>query len=321
MTGPQITHAEIARFASDRINLPRETAQKHRDQVNRLRESLAKKISEDPNYGLVKSLHAGSVAKGTALDKVNDLDLAVYVKTADAPTNDRDLVHWLAERLFDATTNMDRSQFVENPHCVTVTYKSSELKVDVVPVLYAGDGDYGDLVNKDTGEKMRTNIKLHLDFIAKRCKLYGPEFLELIRITKWWKRQVFDRYGEDFKFKSFMIELIWAHLVDSGKSLSDYPHALEAFFGWIIKGGLEEQLFFSDYETRAVPAKSSKPIEILDPVNYDNNVAVHYTTPMRDLIVAQAQNAFDALTEARLAPTKGQEIDNWQVILGPMFRG
>ncbi|MCZ7538030.1 MAG: nucleotidyltransferase domain-containing protein, partial [Acidimicrobiia bacterium] len=62
-------------------------AQEHRDQVNRLRTSLEKKIAEDPDYALVKMLHAGSVAKGTALKTVNDLDVAVYVKQAAAPVN------------------------------------------------------------------------------------------------------------------------------------------------------------------------------------------------------------------------------------------
>lgn len=67
------------------INLAPGTAAKHRAQVKALQERLEKKIDAHPTYGLVKMLHAGSVAKGTALQGVNDLDTAVYVKTADAP--------------------------------------------------------------------------------------------------------------------------------------------------------------------------------------------------------------------------------------------
>ncbi len=34
----EINHADIVRFAADRVNLPADKAQQHRDQVNRLRD-------------------------------------------------------------------------------------------------------------------------------------------------------------------------------------------------------------------------------------------------------------------------------------------
>ena len=83
-----IDHAAVANFTADRVNLPHEQAKKHRTQVNGLRDRLKAKIDADPDYGVVKSLHAGSVVKRTALKNVTDLDLAVYVKASDAPTSD-----------------------------------------------------------------------------------------------------------------------------------------------------------------------------------------------------------------------------------------
>lgn len=54
-------------------------------------------------------LHAASVAKGTALSGVNDLATAVYVKAGEAPTtSDAQLVPWLANRLYEANTNIGR---------------------------------------------------------------------------------------------------------------------------------------------------------------------------------------------------------------------
>jgi hypothetical protein len=143
---------------------------------------------------------------------VHDLDAAVYVKVAEAPTgSDSKLVPWLADRLFEANTNMSREQFVENLHCVTVSFRGSGLDVDVVPVLYEGDpDDRGYLVRKQTGDRLLTSITLHLRFLRERKATYGANFAELIRLTKWWKRMVNDR-DEDFRFKSFMIELLWSH--------------------------------------------------------------------------------------------------------------
>ena len=318
-----IEHSAVADFARDRINLSPEAAAKHRAQVKALRDRLEKKIDADPNYGLVKMLHAGSVAKGTALQGVNDLDTAVYVKTAAAPTSsDALLVPWLADRLYEANTNMNRDQFIAEQHCVRVNFKGSGLDVDVVPVLYEGDpDDRGYLVRKYTGDRVLTSVPLHLKFVRDRKIAYGPAFAELIRITKWWKRVV-ARNDEDFKFKSFMIELLWTRLADDGQNLADYPTALERFFREIVKFGFAEQIAFTDFcKASEIPHRSSAAIEVLDPVNPANNVASRYTTADRDRIVTAAHDALNALGEARFAPTKGRAVECWQTILGPTFKG
>jgi len=320
---PHVTHDDLASFASEKVNLPSAKAAEHRKQVNGLRDRLKVKIDADPTYGLVKSLHAGSVAKRTALRSVNDLDLAVYVKKAAAPTDDdAKLVPWLAERLYEATTNMDRSQFIEQPHCVTVNYRGSGLNVDVVPVLYEGEAnDVGSLVNKDTGDRLLTSIPQHLSFIRTRRVSHGSALLELVRLTKWWKRQMVGRVGDDFKFKSFMIELLWAHLADNGKvTVTDYTTALEQFLGWIVRTELEDLVWFSDFHTGPAPQRGTAPIEILDPVNSANNVAGRYNDSDRRRLVDAAQDAFDALSEARYATTKGRAVDCWQEVLGPTFK-
>lgn len=318
-----VGHGEVKAFAEDRVNLTPESAAKHRAQVKGLRERLERKIDGDPEYGVVKMLHAGSVAKGTALRNVHDLDAVVYVKAGTAPTgSDGQLVPWLAERLFEANTNMTRDQFVENPHCVTVNFKGSGLDVDVVPVLYEGEADdRGYLVRKHTGDRVLTSITLHLRFIQDRKATYGPNFAQLIRLTKWWKRMVTNR-DEDFRFKSFMIELLWADLADRGFFLGDYPTALERFFANIVKTELEEQISFTDFYTaKQIPARSSAAVEVLDPVNTANNVAVLYGAADRARIVAAAHQALDAINEARFAPTKAREVECWQIIFGPTFKG
>ncbi len=217
---------------------------------------------------------------------------------------------------------MSRDQFVEEEHCVRVNFKGSGLDVDVVPVLYEGAvDDRGYLVRKHTGDRVLTSVTLHLRFIRDRKATYGREFAELIRITKWWKR-VIARHDEDFKFKSFMIELLWARLADDGLDLSDYPTALERFFRDIVKGELEGQVAFTDFcGKNEIPTRSSAAIEVLDPVNPANNVASRYTSTDRDRIVRAAHEALNALNEARFAPTKGRAVECWQTILGPTFKG
>ncbi len=319
-----VEHEHVSAFAGERVNLSRDLAQRHRDQVNRLRTALSAKIDEDADYSLVKMLHAGSVAKGTALRTVNDLDAAVYVRKGDAPGAESELVPWLADRLFDAApAGMTRDQFVEQPHCVTVSYKGSGLDVDMVPVLYEGDeNDRGYLVNRNTGARMMTSITQHLQFIRSRKSTHGGDYTQLIRLTKWWKRQAVAQ-DPDLKFKSFMMELLWARLADDGLDLSDYPSALEAFFQYIVKHEFEPLVAFTDFVPSSdLPARdSSVPIQVIDPVNPKNNVAVRYTTADVSRVIAAAQDAFDALSEARFATTKGRAVEAWQAVLGPSFKG
>lgn len=313
----EITHGDIAQFTEARINLPSETVKKHRQQGNLLRERLEAKIDEDQGYVLIKMLHAGSVAKGTALRTVNDLDVAVYVKAGDAPKADGQLIPWLAERLAEANPNMKPDQFEPQTHCVTINFRGSGLDVDVVPVLYEGDeDDCGWLVRKHTGERVLTSIPLHLQFMRDRKRLYGDDYQQLIRIVKWWKRQ------KDLRFKSFMIELLWARLAANGASLADYPTALEDFFTYIIKSGLKERVFFTDhYSKTKLPAPNTGVIEIFDPVNPDNNIAKNYGEADRQAIVKAAHEALDATGEAKYATTKYEAVECWQDILGRGFKG
>ncbi|MEX0985440.1 MAG: CBASS oligonucleotide cyclase [Actinomycetota bacterium] len=315
-----VTHQQIKVFAEGRVNLPADEAKRHRDQVNALRTRLEAKIATNPDFGLVKMLHAGSVAKGTALRTVNDLDVAVYVESASAPPKDPDLVPWLADRLAEASPSMDREQFEEGEHCVTVNFRGTGLNVDVVPVLYEGDpDDRGYLVRKRTGDRILTSIPLHLDFVRSRRKEYGANFTQLIRISKWWKRTMLAT-DPTFRFKSFMLELLWAHLADGGLDMTDYVVGLERFFTHIVKTELSGRVAFSDYVAAAdFPPSSSAPIEILDPVNPENNVASRYSDADRVRIVDAAQDALSAIGEARFAAAKSHAVDCWTSILGSSF--
>ena len=316
----EIGHREVKAFAFDRVNLPKEIADKHRAQVRGLRERLARKIADDPSFDLVKMLHAGSVAKGTALRTVHDLDVAVYVKAGSAPISDRELPPWLADKLAEANPNMGRDQFVPQEHCVTVSFRGSGLDVDVVPVLYEGAAnDCGYLVRKRTGMRVLTSIPLHLKFIRDRKERHGQDFAQLIRLVKWWREKANDA---DFRFKSFLIELLWAHLADGGLALGDYPEALGEFFTFLVTGGLRRRIVFTDhYSASDLPGPTGGAIEIFDPVNPKNNVAVNYGVAERDRIEKAAHVALDALDDAGTAAPKGEEIECWREVLGSAFRG
>ncbi|MFF0524398.1 CBASS oligonucleotide cyclase [Actinomadura nitritigenes] len=318
---PQIEHGDLVAFGEDKVNLKKAEVDDQRKQVNGLRDRIEAKIAVSPGYGFVKALHAGSVAKGTALRSVNDRDLAVYVKAQQAPEDTPGLVEWVRDRVVEAYPALHDDQIITNTHCVTVRFAASGLEVDVVPVLFEGEAnDVGYLINKHTGERLKTSVRQHLDFIRSRKKAHPKHLAQLIRFSKWWARQQKKRDG-DFKCKSFMLEMLWVHLADGGLTLNNYAEALEQFFAFIVNGGLDEQIAFTDFHPASdLPARGSAPIQILDPVNFDNNVAEHYEAGDRNRLVAAAQEAFDAISTAYYEPAKGQAVELWQDVLGTGFK-
>lgn len=273
---PRITHRDLVAFAEDRVNLKKSEVDDQRAQVNRLRDRIQNKIATTPSYGFVKALHAGSVAKGTALRNANDRDLAVYVKAKQAPGETPKLVNWVRDLVAEAYPAMSEDQIVATTNCVNVRFAGTGQDVDVVPVLYEGESnDVGYLISKDDGTRLRTSVRQHLDFIRSRKSAHSKHLAQLIRLTKWWARQ--QRRDGEFKCKSFLLELLWVHLADGGMDLSDYAVALERFFLFIASGGLDQQIAFTDFHPRSeLPARGSAPIQVLDPVNFGNNVAEHY---------------------------------------------
>ncbi|ABD09520.1 hypothetical protein ThrDRAFT_04174 [Frankia casuarinae] len=320
----KITHDDLAVFAGRVVNLPKATADEDRKQVNHLRERLHAHIAKHPNFSLVKMLHAGSVAKGTALRNVLDYDVAVYVRLAEAPQDGAELVDWLAERLREAYGGLiDPSQIEATTHCVNIHFKSSGIDVDVVPVLYEGDpDDRGYLVSKSDGRRLLTSVRLHLDFVRARKRACPTDWAQVVRLVKWWVHAQKDR-DADFRFKSFMVELLCAHLLDTDKIVfSDYVTALDGFFDLVVRTELNERIAFTDYyPAYALPRQRTDVIEIFDPVNPENNAARLYTMKDQQRIVTAAERALDAITEARHATTRAQAIECWQVVLGDRFRG
>ena len=63
---------------------------------------------------------------------------------------------------------------------------------------------------------------MHLNFIRKRKADNDKHFAQIVRLLKFWA-QLEKRQNEEFRLKSFMIEMIVAYLADRGTTLNDYP--------------------------------------------------------------------------------------------------
>lgn len=320
MSRDHVGHRDIVRFAEERVNLPQDKAQEYRAQARRLREKLEAYVDEHPDFTLRKMMLSGSLAKGTALRSLNDIDVACYISGADAPHSVSALLTYLAERLRKAFPNFSPDQVQPQTYSVTVSFRGSGLDVDVVPILYDGDAQwYGNLVSQEDGSFLKTSIPLHLEFASKRKKAQEKHFAQVVRLVKFWaRRQKQERDG--FRFKSFMIEMIMAKLCDDGLDLSDYPEALQHFFTYIATSSLKDRIAFADYYPLSSIGAFSDPMRIIDPVNAENNVSRLYTTANMDDIVDAALDAGDAIDAALGAPTKQLTVGYWQKVFGSTFQ-
>ena len=320
MAREHVDHSDIVRFAQDKVNLPKDKADEYRGQARRLREKIENYLKEHPDFTLKKMMISGSLAKGTALRSLNDIDVACYISGADAPRDVAALLKYLAERLRKAFPNFDADQVKPQTYSVTVSFRGSGLDVDVVPILYNGDPNwFGNLVSQDDGSLLETSIPLHLEFCRKRKDAQEIHFAQVVRLIKFWIRNVKQGH-EDFKFKSFMVELILSHLSDQGSDFSDYPEALQHFFTYIARTNMRERIVFSDYYQPAEVGSFSESVQIIDPVNAKNNASKLYTAAQADGIVSAALDAGDAIDAALAAPTKQETVYYWQKVFGSSFQ-
>ena len=315
-----VGHKEIAQFASDKVNLPKDKAADYRAQASRVREKVIGYLNDHPDFTLKKILLSGSLAKGTALRTLNDIDMACYVSGSEAPKDISALLEYLAEKLRKAFPNMSPDQVKPKTYSVTISFKGSGLDVDVVPILYYGDTDwYGCVVSQEDGSLLETCIPRHIEFIKSRKLKQVDHFVQVIRLAKYWVRFL-KAEREGFRFKSFMVELIMSKLLDKGIDFSNYPEALQSFFTYLATSNLNEQIVFTDYYSTSAVPNFTDPVKIIDPVNAKNNASRLYTRAQADAIVDAAIDAGDAIDAALTATTKEKTIYYWQKIFGSAFQ-
>jgi hypothetical protein len=321
MSREHVGHTELMRFAEDRVNLPAEKAEEYRAQAQRLQDRLENYLEEHPDFSLRRMILSGSLAKGTALRSLNDIDVALYITGSDAPQDVASLLKYLKEKLGKAFGgSFSPDQVTTQTYSVTVSFKGSGLDVDIVPVLYAGKPEWrGNLISQDDGSFLETSIPLHLSFAAKRKSKQKRHFAQVIRLVKYWAAR---KKSEDqnFRFKSFMIEMILAKLCDEGVDFSDYPEALQAFFTYLAKTSLRQRIVFEDNYPTSEVGVFNDLVQIIDPVNATNNVARLYTQANVEAIVEAALEAGDAIDAALAAPNKQLTVNYWQKVFGTTFQ-
>lgn len=310
------TNQDLKKFIENKVNVDSEKVKKYRKQVNNLRDNLTDYIKENPDFGLVKMLHSGSVRKGTAISTLNDMDVAVYVKPHKvANYTEEQVLSYIKDGLVKVYKrhNMTEDQFSLGKHCLKVSFKGSGLDVDVVPVIPTGEpNDMGHLIAQDTGERVLTSIPLHLSFIQAR-KASNPNYATMVRVTKWWRNK------NEFKMKSFLIEMIWAHIADKEGISDDIVTALQQFFRYIVNTEMKDPIIFEDNYKKSEVSIVEGQANIFDPVNPNNNLGYSLDNIKLERVIDEADEALGFLSLAIQASTKNVAEASLKRIFGTSF--
>ena len=308
-----LNDAQLRRYDSNVLRLPADKRKEYHEQVDRLIDNLCQNVRNKTEIKITKVVKAGSFAKFTILRRTNedpvDVDVVFYIEGKDADAESLEsLSSQIHDLLVDQYPNKSVEDFKIQRKAATVQFVGSGLAVDIVPVIEDDTRDgYGWQFDLSDGSKMETCAPCQIKFVRDR-KNADKDFRTLVRMGKRWRNRA------EIKLKSFMIELIFAYLLDRDGPEGGIEQKFRDFLLYIAQSGLKETISFPENSAFFRP-HFDDPVVILDPVCSSNNVASRVTEDERLEIVAAAQETWEA---AYFASTEDDD-EVWKEIFGPKF--
>ena len=309
-----LNNTELQYYDSNVLRLPADKRKEYHEQVDRLITELSRTVREKTEIKITKVVKAGSFAKFTILRKTStdpvDVDVVFYISGRNIDTETlQSLNDTIYKLLIDIYPNKDVEDFEIQRKAATVSFVGTGLSVDIVPVIEDPKRPgYGWQFDLHDGSKLETCAPCQIKFVRDR-KNKDKDFRTLVRLTKKWRN-----HAELKPLKSFVIELIVAHVLDTEGSVGSIEQRFRRILLYIAQSGLKEKIQFA--ENFAPFGTFTDPVVIIDPVYSLNNVASRITEAERVAIVNAAQSAWEA------AHFASAEDDNevWKELFGPRFK-
>ncbi|MFA5952216.1 MAG: CBASS oligonucleotide cyclase [Hyphomicrobium sp.] len=309
-----LSNTQLRYCDSNVLRLPQDKRTEYHEQVDRLIAELNKSLRGKTKIKITRVVKAGSFAKFTILRKTSedpvDVDLVFYVsgKSVDRETL-QSLCDTIYELLIEIYPNKSVEDFEIQRKAATVTFAGTGLSVDIVPVIEDPTRDgYGWQFDIHDGTRIQTCAPCQIQFIRDRKKV-DADFRTLVRLAKRWRN-----YAELKPLKSFVIELVMAHLLARDGATGSIDERFRRFLLYLAQSGLKERIQFP--ENKPPFGNFSSPVVILDPVYSLNNVAARITDDERKQIVAKAEQDWEIANFASVE----NDLDEWKQIFGPRFK-
>lgn len=309
-----INNAQFRYYDSNVLRLPADKRKEYHEQVDRLIKELTKKVHNQTEIKITRVVKAGSFAKYTILRKTSedpiDVDVVFYISGRSV---DKETLESLSETIYDLLIKLYPNKSVEHfeiqRKAATVKFIGSGLSVDIVPVIEDSTRPgYGWQYDIHDGTKIQTCAPCQIKFVRDR-KNIDSDFRTLVRLAKRWRN-----YVELKLLKSFVIELIVAHVLAMNGKDDSIEKRFRDFLLYIAQSELKEVIYFP--ENGIVFPQFSDPVVILDPVCNSNNVASRIKESERLEIVRAANDAWEIANHASFEG----EIEIWKELFGPRFK-
>ena len=309
-----LSNTALRYYDSNVLRLPADKRKEYHEQVDRLIDELCKAIRNRTEIKITKMVKAGSFAKYTILRKTSvdpvDVDVVFYIADKDA---DHETLQSLNDTIFELLVTQYPTKSVEDfeiqRKAATVTFVGTGLSVDIVPVIEDSDRPgYGWQFDLETGDCVETCAPGQIQFVRDRKNSDG-DFRTLVRLAKKWRN-----HNGITKLKSFTIELIMAHVLDTQGSDGKIDQRFRNFLLYIAQSGLQDEISFP--ENTLPLGEFDDPVVILDPVSSQNNVASRLSDQERSDIVEAANDAWETACFA----TADNDNEVWKEIFGPRFK-
>lgn len=309
-----LTNQQLKAYDANVLRLPQDKRTEYHGQVDRLVKNLTEHLKATSKIKVVRVVKAGSFAKFTILRKTSDdpidADVVFYLSGENL---DRETLQDLNDKILEALTNAYPTKQVEDfeiqRRAATVTFVGSGLSVDIVPVVAdPAHPGYGWQFDLEDGSRLRTCAPCAIKFVRDRKEI-DPDFRTLVRLAKRWRN-----HAELKHLKSFVIELIMAHVLALYGRSGSLESRFRQFLLYVAQSGLKDRIAFPE-NVGDIPAFAD-PVVIIDPVCNTNNVASRLSEVERLEIVAAAQQAWEA---AHFASVEGDH-DLWKEIFGRRFK-
>jgi hypothetical protein len=309
-----LSNTQLRYYDSNVLRLTQDKRTEYHEQVDRLITELNKSLRGKTKIKITKVVKAGSFAKFTILRKTSedpvDVDVVFYVAGKSV---DRETLQTLCDTIYELLIEIYPTKSVEDfeiqRKAATVAFAGSGISVDIVPVVEDPSRDgYGWQYDIHDGNRIQTCAPCQIQFIRDR-KNTDADFRTLVRLAKRWRN-----FSELKALKSFTIELIMAHLLDTEGAAGSIEERFRRFLLYLAQSGLKDQIKFP--ENKPPFTTFTNPVVILDPVCSVNNVAARITEDERKQIAARAHQDWETATLASVT----DDLEEWKQIFGPRFK-
>lgn len=308
---PSKLEKRIATF-STWVRPTEESAAKIRQRADEVRKLIRAEAQKD---GLIvrETPSSGSFAKNTGLRRHITGGSAVEGQDVDLPfilspktSKDEELKELLnrfesyAARAYpQSPPNKSRTK-----SSIKLEFVGSPLSYDLVPLLVDPEDPSYQILLRGNGERRRTSISRHIDFIKRRTDASNQlpglvRFNECVRLVKWWRIFQEDQSHNLSSVPTMLIDLLCASAFDRRKVATTYGETLRQWFDILYQTVLHrERVAFTDFAATELHPIPGAQWMVLDPVNPKNNVAGGMLPPHIDELARWLLDARNNMQEA-----------------------